>query len=447
MFWQVDAYAASRLPCTYAALKYVLNQVCARMRTRVQDAKLMRSSHPQLAVRVPALSPSSMLDFGSGPGTAALVAAAVWPQACSELVCVEPSPHMRSLADSLQAAVSARQPQASPPPCCFISALDRLRGPEQQRRYDLVIAAYSIGELPTRTARQQAIRRLWAHTRDVLVIVEPGTPKASTHVREARQDVLDLARRALRAQDKRAHTAVRNSLLSASADATPDDSSVHVVAPCAHEKRCPAEDTTATWCHFAQRVQRTTAQRVSKGVSNVWSHQVRASCVSSVRDVFRAHPSPCSVCADQDERFSYVILRRGPRPSPTSVVGHVQSSVSDDAVDDEEDAQAAGHPEPPEEDSLAGDASDEDEDSNSADDKTHVASAAAMELAVARAAAGWPRVMRPPRRRCRHVILDLCTPAGAFEQRTVAASHHRRLGPGTGDLVRRLRWGDAWPHP
>jgi ribosomal protein RSM22 (predicted rRNA methylase) len=245
------------------------------MRTRVQDAKLMHSSHPQLAVRVPALSPSSMLDFGSGPGTAALVAAAVWPQACSELVCVEPSPHMRSLADSLQAAVSSRQSQASPPPCRFISALDRLRGPEQQRRYDLVIAAYSIGELPTRTARQQAIRRLWAHTRDVLVIVEPGTPKASTHVREARQDVLDLARRALRAQDKLAHAA---------ADVTPDDSSVHVVAPCAHEKRCPAEDMTATWCHFAQRVQRTTAQRVSNGVSNVWSHQVRASCVFSVRD-------------------------------------------------------------------------------------------------------------------------------------------------------------------
>lgn len=223
---------------------------------------------------MPAFSPASVLDFGSGPGTASLVASAVWPRACKELVGVEPSPHMRALADALQAATSSRHADAAPPPCRYVAALDRLRGPSQQRRYDLVVAAYSLGELPTRAAQQQAIRRLWAHTRDVLVVVEPGTPKASALVRAARQDVLDIVRRAQRARDK-AERATHAAVETMSADTRDgDDASVHVVAPCAHERPCPMADT-ATWCHFVQRVQRTAAQRVSKGVTNVWSHQVR----------------------------------------------------------------------------------------------------------------------------------------------------------------------------
>lgn len=141
----------------------------------------------------------------------------------------------------------------------------------------------------------------------------------------------------------------------------------------------------------------------------------------------------------QDERFSYVILRRGPRPLPT-YAGQVHVRPPHDqedeehGIDSEPDVGSAG----PADDAL--------DDLDGVDDAPR-ASAAAMQLAVARAAVGWPRVMRPPRRRSRHVVLDLCTPAGALEQRTVAVSHYRLLGPGTADFVRRLRWGDQWPFP
>ena len=386
---QVDAYAASRLPCTYAALKYAFNQVrmCAGERDGWTDAGIphLKPAPPcQLAVRAPSFAPRSMLDFGSGPGTASWAAASLWPGACTHLVGVEPSPGMRALADALQASCAAPvDPGAAvPPPCRHVAALERLRGPEQQRRYDLVVAAYALGELPSRAAQQAAVRRLWAHTRDVLVIVEPGTPKAAALVRTARQDVLDSAARAGRTRAKAAQRS-----LAASIDASPgggdgegEDPSVHVVAPCAHEHRCPMEDSSS-WCHFVQRVQRTAAQRLSKGGANIWSHQ--------------------------DERFSYAILRRGPRPQAAPRLLAPPGSAPEHAD----------------------------------------AGSTAMAEASALAAAGWPRVVRPPRRRTRHVVLDLCTPAGELEQRTVAASHHAALGEGSTELLRGLRWGDCWPHP
>ena len=69
-----------------------------------------------------------------------------------------------------------------------------------------------------------------------------------------------------------------------------------------------------------------------------------------------------------------------------------------------------------------------------------------MESARASADAGWARLMRPPRRRSRHVVLDLCTRDG-LERRTVAQSHARTLGPGSYSQARRASWGDSWPYP
>ena len=75
------------------------------------------------------------------------------------------------------------------------------------------------------------------------------------------------------------------------------------------------------------------------------------------------------------------------------------------------------------------------------------ASPGAMAAAVAAASCGWARVTRVPRHRSRHVVLDLCSPEGVLEQRTVAASHDRRLGRGAYGMAKSLRWGDAWPFP
>ena len=66
----------------------------------------------------------------------------------------------------------------------------------------------------------------------------------------------------------------------------------HVVAPCAHDKKCPM-DGLPTWCHFQQRFERQALSRMVK--------------------IRKNKPLPRSY---QDERFSYVVIRRGRRPQP-----------------------------------------------------------------------------------------------------------------------------------
>ena len=56
-------------------------------------------------------------------------------------------------------------------------------------------------------------------------------------------------------------------------------------------------DGTRSWCHFSQNFERTRLQRQAK--------------VQPGRPLPRSH---------QDERFSYVVLRKGPRPQPPADV-------------------------------------------------------------------------------------------------------------------------------
>lgn len=84
-------------------------------------------------------------------------------------------------------------------------------------------------------------------------------------------------------------------------------------------------------------------------------------------------------------------------------------------------------------------------------------------VAAARAASGgWSRVIRTPRKRSGHVVLDLCSAAppmeghqqacqgqlGGFLVRQVVSRAAARRGAGgtaAYRLARSLRWGDLWP--
>ena len=88
-------------------------------------------------------------------------------------------------------------------------------------------------------------------------------------------------------------------------------------------------------------------------------------------------------------------------------------------------------------------------------------------VAAARAASGaWSRLIRTPRKRSGHVVLDLCSAAPASSSSS-SSSSHRAASPGGGVLLRQvvsraaarreaggtaayrlarsLRWGDLWP--
>ena len=63
---------------------------------------------------------------------------------------------------------------------------------------DLVVAAYVLVELAGPQQRARVVADLWRHTKDVLVLVEPGTPAGSAAVRAARSQVNPVLWQALR---------------------------------------------------------------------------------------------------------------------------------------------------------------------------------------------------------------------------------------------------------
>lgn len=230
----VAAYAAVRLPATYAAVRAALAQM--------QEA-------------LPGWDPGTLLDAGAGPGTAMWAAAAVWP-GISEVKLIERDVEMIRLGKHLAAqAVAGPVRQAQ----WLAEDLSRLMAlPE----HDLVTAAYVIGELSEQN-QDALVARLWQATRGALVLIEPGTPSGFARVRRA-----------------------RDQLLAAGA---------HMAAPCPHAAACPV--TGADWCHFAQRLERSSLHRQVKGAD--LSHE--------------------------DEKFSFVgVSRSAARPIVGRVIRHPQ---------------------------------------------------------------------------------------------------------------------------
>lgn len=105
---------------------------------------------------------------------------------------------MRNLAVELQHAQS-KQHDPSHATCSIQwhrqlhpSMLPAKRSKLQQtgrQSYDLVVASYVLTEMQSDDERQQAVDMLWRQTKDVLVLLEPGTPSGSAYVRHARTQV------------------------------------------------------------------------------------------------------------------------------------------------------------------------------------------------------------------------------------------------------------------
>jgi ribosomal protein RSM22 (predicted rRNA methylase) len=228
----VLAYLSYRLPATYAAV----------------TAALMAT-----AERRPDLRPMSMIDAGAGPGTAMWAAAAVWPS-LEVFMLVENDPRM--IVAGKRLAMEAAQ--ATIRDARWLPA-DLAAEPDLPRA-DVVVAAYSIGEIAS-SRFEMVVARLWDACADTLVVVEPGTPRGFATVR-----------------------AVRDSLRSEGAS---------ILAPCPHQDACPMAGEQ--WCHFAIRLERSRLHRAAKGAA----------------------------LAYEDEKFSYVAMSRHPgRPIDARVIGH-----------------------------------------------------------------------------------------------------------------------------
>lgn len=197
----VAAYAAFRLPATFAAIYSAISQI--------KD-------------RSPLWNPKTLLDVGAGPGTAMWAASTLLAD-LENITLLEQEGSMISLGKRL----SANSPLTSVQEAKWIKA--DITGAWEVSPQELVIASYVLNELP-QDRRSVFIKQLWDSTSDTLLIIEPGTPTGFLRIKQAREQ-----------------------LLAAGAK---------TIAPCPHDKPCPLDESD--WCHFSQRVARTRLHRKVK---------------------------------------------------------------------------------------------------------------------------------------------------------------------------------------
>lgn len=198
------AYAAVRLPATFAAVRAVFAEV--------------RRRWPEQSVH-------SLLDLGAGPGTAGWAAGEVFGELAS-LTLVEADPGLIELGKALaRAGEHARLEEA-----CWVQG--DLRGLPPFEPHDLVVSSYALGELREEEA-SAVLQAAWAATSQVLVVVEPGTVRGFGLIRRLRDELLRAG--------------------------------AHVIAPCPHQAACPLPE--GDWCHFSQRLERSRLHQRLKEVA------------------------------------------------------------------------------------------------------------------------------------------------------------------------------------
>lgn len=214
------AYAAYRLPATFAAVSSALMHIRAAR---------------------PGWHPRSILDLGAGPGTATWAAMQIWPE-IEQATLYERNRHMLDYGKKLAAQAHSSVLQQATWLQGDITAIP----PAFVGAYDLVIVAYVLGEMPL-ALHTTLTEALWACTTDTLLLIEPGTPGGFSLIRNARTHLL--------AQG------------------------ASIIAPCPHQEACPMPEND--WCHFSQRITRTRWQRSVKGAALAYEDEKFSYCAFS----------------------------------------------------------------------------------------------------------------------------------------------------------------------
>ncbi|MFT5088854.1 MAG: ribosomal protein RSM22 (predicted rRNA methylase) [Candidatus Latescibacterota bacterium] len=227
------AYIATRLPATYAAVSATLATLAHTQPDKIR----------------------SLLDLGAGSGSASWAAQAHFASLAT-CTLIERDQELITLGQKLAANADNALLKTAQWHTADLSTQQALPAS------DLVLASYALNELGEDTAIA-TLHRAWAATRVALVVVEPGTPVGFALIKKFRDALIEKG--------------------------------AHLLAPCPHAATCPlpADD----WCHFAQRINRTSLHRSLKG----------------------------GELGHEDEKFSYLIFTKEPlTPAPARILRHPQ---------------------------------------------------------------------------------------------------------------------------
>lgn len=196
--YQRLSYLATRVPATYAVCETVFSRLAA------YD-----------------LSFSSLLDLGSGPGTAAICAKYIFPELTS-ITCIDRDKAFKDFAESFLTT-----PHYSDTKIRY--DLHELGAIQSYPTSDLTTISYALNELDDATA-QNVVNRAFEATRTALILIEPGTPKGFQGLLKRRAELINYG--------------------------------ASILAPCPHDGPCPMTQTD--WCHFSVRVERSDLHKYIK---------------------------------------------------------------------------------------------------------------------------------------------------------------------------------------
>lgn len=215
------AYLIARMPATYAVVKRVLSEI---------------------VLRIPLAECRSLLDLGAGPGTVLWAAAETLPS-LRQLTCIEQDQVMVNMAKKMTAQADYLLIRDARWQIADLAVYN----PEP---HDVIVLSYAIGEL-SHENRQQLIAKAWSAAKECLVLIEPGTMAGFAGIRASRAELIDFG--------------------------------AHIAAPCPHRLACPMPAND--WCHFSERLERTSLHRKLKSASLSYEDEKYSYVIASKKEV------------------------------------------------------------------------------------------------------------------------------------------------------------------
>lgn len=256
--------------------------------------------------------------------------------------------------------------------------------PSARKRYDIVIAPYTLWTLKEDHMRKAQVQNFWSlldPNGGVLIVIEKGVPRGFELVAGAREMLLKNQISSPGSVEK------ENELQDASESRYTKKEDGMIIAPCTNHAQCPmytiagASKGRKDHCHFSQRF---------------------------IRPPFLQHILGAKDRNHEDIKFSYIAVQRGRDLRQVEGIeqGEVATVAAFTGYHDYGEAESKGQ-----EGDIA---------------EPHMLS--------------LPRSIMPPLKRRGHVTLDLCTPSGQLERWTVPKS----FGKQAYRDARKAKWGDLW---
>ncbi|KAF8433554.1 mitochondrial small ribosomal subunit Rsm22-domain-containing protein [Boletus edulis BED1] len=141
----------------------------------------------------------------------------------------------------------------------------------------IALSAFMLSAQPSPLSRKYMVKEMWDSGAQTIILIDHNSPAGFQNIAEARHLLLDLGRTEIDHPDMMDQP-FRGS---------------HVVAPCPHDRPCPLQRSgpLGLVCGFSQRLQRPTFVRRTKHAKQ----------------------------GHEDIGYSYVVIRRGPRPDSTAL--------------------------------------------------------------------------------------------------------------------------------